>query len=341
MGTRMARKGLRAPVNVTWEITLRCDLRCIHCLSNAGLAARDEMSTMESRGLIDQLAACKVFQVNIGGGEPFLREDFVDLLSYAHQKGLVTCVSTNGIVVDDRLAKTLSRQGLLYLQVSLDGATADVNDRIRGEGTYRAIVAAMECLARWGVKFSVNTVLTRLNFPQLGTLRALAKEYGAELRVSRFRPSGRGKFSKDHIGPDHEQLEVFAEWLEAHDMVRTGDSFFCLTSEKRRNKGLDMCGAAKMTCCISPNGDLYPCAFLQAEPFRAGNVRRESLSVLWHRSPVLQQFRNLDVTSCQTCDRYDDCRGGCPAMAYHTYDDIRKPDPECLVNLRALRASNA
>jgi len=305
------------------------------------LAARDEMSTEESRGLIDQLAACKVFQVNIGGGEPFLREDFVDLLNYAHQKGLVTCVSTNGIVVDDRLAKTLSRQDLLYLQLSLDGATADVNDRIRGEGTYRAIVAAMGCLARWGVKFSVNTVLTRLNFPQLETLRALAKEYGAELRVSRFRPSGRGKFSKDHIGPHPEQLEVFAEWLEAHDMVRTGDSFFCLTSEKRRNKGLDMCGAAKMTCCISPNGDLYPCAFLQAEPFRAGNVHRESLSALWHRSSVLQQFRNLDVTSCQTCDRYDDCRGGCPAMAYHTYDDIRKPDPECLVNLRALRASNS
>jgi len=175
----------------------------------------------------------------------------------------------------------------------------------------------------------------------LETLRALAKEYGAELRVSRFRPSGRGKFSKDHIGPDHEQLEAFAEWLEAHDMVRTGDSFFCLTSEKRRNKGLDMCGAAKMTACISPNGDLYPCAFLQESPFRAGNVRHESLSDLWRRSPVLQQFRNLDVTSCQTCGRYEDCRGGCPAMAYHSYDDIRKPDPECLVNLRALRSSTS
>jgi mycofactocin radical SAM maturase len=337
----MARNGLRAPVNVTWEITLRCNLRCIHCLSDAGLADSDEMSTAECRELIDQLAACKVFQVNIGGGEPFLREDFIDLLTYAHEKGLVTCVSTNGIVVDDHLAKTLSRLDLLYLQLSLDGATPEVNDRIRGEGTYRAIVAAIGCLARWGVKFSLNTVLTRLNFPQLEALRALAKEYGAELRVSRFRPSGRGKFSKDHIGPDHEQLEVLAGWLEARDMVRTGDSFFCLTSEKRRNKGLDMCGAAKMTCCISPNGDLYPCAFLQERPFRAGNVRHQSLSVLWHRSPVLQQFRNLDVTSCQACVRYEDCRGGCPAMAYHTYDDIRKPDPECLVNLRALRASNS
>jgi mycofactocin radical SAM maturase len=335
----MARKGLRAPVNVTWEITLRCNLRCIHCLSDAGLAGHDEMSTTESRGLIDQLAACRVFQINIGGGEPFLREDFIDLLNYAHAKGIVTCVSTNGIVVDDDLARALSRQDLLYLQVSLDGATSDVNDHIRGRGTYREILAAIEGLARWGVKFSINTVLTRLNFPQLEVLRALGKEYGAELRVSRFRPSGRGRFSKDHLGPDHEQLEAFAEWLEAHDMVRTGDSFFCLTSEKRRNKGLDMCGAAKMTCCISPTGDLYPCAFLQESPFRAGNVRRESLSLLWHRSPVLQQFRNLDVTSCQTCVRYEDCRGGCPAMAYHTYEDIRKPDPECLVNLRALRAT--
>jgi mycofactocin radical SAM maturase len=301
----------------------------------------DEMSAAECRGLIDQLASCKVFQVNIGGGEPFLREDFIDLLTYAHEKGLVTCVSTNGIVIDDDLGKTLSELDLLYLQVSLDGASPDVNDRIRGEGTYRAVVAAMGCLARWGVTFSVNTVLTRLNFPQLETLRALAMEYGAELRVSRFRPSGRGKFSKDHIGPDPEQLEVFTEWLEAHDMVRTGDSFFCLTSEKRRNKGLDMCGAAKMTCCISPTGDLYPCAFLQETPFRAGNVRHESLSLLWRRSPVLQQFRNLDVASCQACLRYEDCRGGCPAMAYHTYDDIRKPDPECLVNLRALRDSNS
>ncbi len=334
MGAEMARKGLRAPVNVTWEITLRCNLRCTHCLSNAGLADNDEMSTAECKRLIDQLISCKVFQVNIGGGEPFLREDFFDLLTHAHEKGLVTCVSTNGIMVDDDLAKSLSELDLLYLQVSLDGATSDVNDRIRGEGTYRAVVAAMDCLARWGVKFSVNTVLTRLNFLQLEALRALAKGYGAELRVSRFRPSGRGRLSKDSIGPDHEQLEIFAEWLEAHDMVRTGDSFFCLTSEKRRNKGLDMCGAAKMTCCISPTGDLYPCAFLQESPFLAGNVRHESLSLLWRRSPILQQFRDLDMTSCQTCVRYEDCRGGCPAMAYHTYHDIRKPDPECLVNLR-------
>jgi MoaA/NifB/PqqE/SkfB family radical SAM enzyme len=162
----MARKGLRAPVNVTWEISLRCNLRCVHCLSDSGEASDDELNHKESLDLIDQLTAMKVFQVNIGGGEPFIRKDFLDLLFYSHKKGLVTCVSTNGTMVDHALAKRLSALKLLYLQVSLDGATADVNDTIRGNGTYQEILYGMDCLATEGVRFSNNTVLTRTNFSQ-------------------------------------------------------------------------------------------------------------------------------------------------------------------------------
>ncbi len=326
--------GLRAPVNVTWEITLKCDLRCVHCLSEAGVSSHDELSTRECRELVDQLTAIRVFQVNIGGGEPFMREDFLDLLNYSHKKGLVTCVSTNGMLIDTELAKYLSRLKMLFLQVSLDGATAEVNDPIRGKGTFKRVMDAIACLASKGVAFSINAVLTRTNYPQLEQLRDMAKEYGAELRVSRFRPSGRGKESKDYLGPDREQQESFAEWLEQHDLVRTGDSFFCLTSESRRRKGLDMCGAAKMTCCISPTGNVFPCAFLQEEPFLAGNIREVPLKELWDHSPILNQLRNLNVKSCETCLRYESCRGGCPAMAYHTYKDINMPDPECLTNLR-------
>ena len=334
MSAEMAGKGLSAPVNVTWEITLRCNLRCVHCLSDAGPVSEDELSHRECLGLIDQLTALKVFQVNIGGGEPFMREDFFDLLLYSHNRGLVTCVSTNGTMVDHGLAKRLSALNMLYLQVSLDGATADVNDKIRGKGTYKEILGAMDCLAGAGVPFSINTVFTRINFSQLDTLRKMAGEYGAELRVSRFRPSGRGKTSRDALGPDKDQLETFADWLHEHDLVRTGDSFFCLTSENRRRKGLDMCGAAKMTCCISPSGDLYPCAFLQEPPFLAGNVRVKRIKEMWDHSPVFTHMRDLNVAACRTCHRFEVCRGGCPAMAYHTYQDISLPDPECLVNLK-------
>lgn len=333
----MARMGLRAPVNVTWEITLKCNLHCAHCLSDAGKPLEDELTAAECRRLVDQLTALKVFQVNIGGGEPFIREDFLDLLNYAHEKGLVTCVSTNGMFIDDGLAKRLSQLKMLYLQVSLDGATPEVNDRIRGKGTYEKIVNSIACLTRQGAAVSINAVLTSTNYPQLDDLRDMAKEYGAELRVSRFRPSGRGKESKATFGPDKDQLEAFAEWLERHDLVRTGDSFFCLTSESRRRKGLDMCGAAKMTCCISPTGDVYPCAFLQERPFLVGNIRDMAFKDMWNNSMVFAQLRNLNVDTCMTCPRFEGCRGGCPAMAYHAYHDINMPDPECLVNLKGLK----
>jgi mycofactocin radical SAM maturase len=334
LSVKMARRGLRAPVNVTWEISLKCNLQCVHCLSDSGEASRDELTHGECLELIDQLTALKVFQVNIGGGEPFMREDFLDLLSYSHEKGLVTCVSTNGTMVDPSLAKRLSSLMRLYLQVSLDGATLEVNDAIRGKGTYQKILYGMDCLATEGVPFSINTVLTRTNFSQLETLRKMASEYHAELRVSRFRPSGRGKTSKVYLGPTKDQLETFSTWLDEHDLVRTGDSFFCLTSENRRRKGLDMCGASKMTCCISPMGQVYPCAFLQEEPFLVGNIRDSSFKDLWDSSPVFNRFRSLDVKSCMDCYRFDSCRGGCPAVAYHTFDDISMPDPECLVNLQ-------
>ena len=333
MGSSLARSGLRAPVNATWEITLACNLRCAHCLSASGKAAADELSTAECLRLVDQLCSEKVFQVNIGGGEPFLRSDFMDLLAHAHEKGLVTCVSTNGTLIDRDLAGRLAKMRMLYLQVSLDGVDREVNDFIRGDGTYDRALAAMEHLAAAGFKFSINTVLTKLSYPQLEDLRDLARQFGSELRVSRFRPSGRGKQSREGLAPSKEQLESFALWLEGHDLVRTGDSFFCLTSENRRRKGLEMCGAAKMTCCISPVGNVYPCAFLQEPEFLCGNIRETGFKRIWDEAPVMKSLRNLKVETCMSCERFEHCRGGCPAMAFHTYRDIGMPDPECLINL--------
>lgn len=336
MSAKIASNGLCAPVNVTWEMTLKCNLSCVHCLSDSGRPAENELTYDECKTFIDQLTDMKVFQVNIGGGEPFIRDDFLDILAYAHEKQLVTCVSTNGVLVDRYLAQKLSRLNMLYLQVSLDGATPEVNDAIRGKGSFQKAVNAMGHLVEYKVPFSINTVLTRLSYPQLEDLRKLAASFNAEMRVSRFRPSGRAKNSMTHLGPEKWQLEAFAAWLAEQDLVRTGDSFFCLTSEKRRRKGLDMCGAAKMTCCVSPNGNVYPCAFLQEKEFLVGNVRNISFQDMWDHSMIFASLRNLSVDACRTCSRFEECRGGCPAMAFHTYRSIHMPDPECLVNLRKM-----
>src|SRR4030042_1099952 len=92
---------LSAPVNLTWEITHKCNLNCIHCLSGSGVETPDELNMEDCMSVVDQLAALKVFEINFGGGEPLLKDFFIPLLEYIHEKGMVTCISTNGTALNE------------------------------------------------------------------------------------------------------------------------------------------------------------------------------------------------------------------------------------------------
>ncbi|MEL7563609.1 MAG: mycofactocin radical SAM maturase [Dehalobacterium sp.] len=328
-------KPLSAPVNVTWEITNKCNLSCMHCLSadQRGACAKD-MTLKECQGFIDDLSKIRVFQVNIGGGEPFLREDMLDILEYAHQIGMVTCVSTNGTMVDDSLAKKLAEMELLYIQVSLDGATAQTNDLIRGEGSFDAAIHGIENLNKYHFPhLSINTVVTGKNFQEIKDMYLLGKEYRAKTRLSRFRPSGSAKKVWQDYHLNKEQTRELAEILSKHKDVLTGDSFFSITAEDRKHLGLNMCGAAKMTCSVAPNGDVYPCAFLQEEEFLSGNILHQSLGEIWLQAPVFKMMRNLSIESCKKCTRFDFCHGGCPAIAFFLKNSLHDPDPVCIYNI--------
>lgn len=334
MRLRLSSSALRAPVNVTWEITGACNLRCSHCLS-AGLRAEGgQLDYEQCRSLIDELARMEVFQVNFGGGEPFLHHDFLDILRYCHAKGLTTCVSTNGTLLDENLAGELLalwQTAPVYLQVSLDGARAATNDAIRGPGTFDRIMAAIELLAaRHYPELSLNMVVTRLNVGEIAEFAQLARRHGAKTRLSRFRPSGAGCSAWEDYRLTRAQLLELSEFLGDHPEILTGDSFFVLTPDGRRELGLNMCGAAKMTCAVAPNGDVYPCAFLCDPKFLAGNVTREPLATIFRSSRVFESFRQTEVESCRQCDRFGSCHGGCPAVAYFLTKSTDRPDPECL-----------
>lgn len=336
MGNRYVEMGLSAPVNVTWEVTYACNLSCIHCLSDSGRKRAGELTTEQALQVIDQLAALKVFQFNIGGGEPFMRPDFLDLMDHAHDKGIVTCISTNGTLIDEGIARRLDHP-LVYIQVSLDGASEASNDAIRGRGSYGKVLNALDHLRKRNIEVSINCVLTRRSYPELDKLVQLAASYGAKLRVSRFRPSGRGKDSWAQLNVQREQMADFSQWLSRHLAVSTGDSFFSVTTEERRSLGLNMCGACKLTCCLSPQGEIYPCAFLQEPEFRAGRLPGEDFGTIWNTSPVFESFRQLEIKSCESCHRFDLCHGGCPAIAYHTQRKLGLPDPGCLANCVTLK----
>jgi mycofactocin radical SAM maturase len=322
--------GLRAPVNLTWEVSLACNLSCSHCLSSSGAPAEGELTTAEALDLVEQLHRARVFQVNFGGGEPFMRPDFEEILAACHERGIMTCISTNGTLLTEERVARLAQSYLVAIQVSLDGASQDTCDAIRGEGVYAAAIAGLKLLAATRIPTSINTVLTAQNAAEIPALYDLARSLGVSLRVSRFRPSGRGADNWEKLRPSPTQLIAFSDWLAQSGDVRTGDSFFSLTSQERQGLGLNLCGAAKLTCCVGPTGTMYPCAFLQTDRFKAGSLRENSFQEIWDSSEIYASFRSLRIHSCEECKRFDQCHGGCPAVAWHLKNDINGGDPECL-----------
>ena len=144
----------------------------------------------------------QVFYVNIGGGEPTVRRDFWELLDYATAHDVGVKFSTNGSRITAESAARLAASDYVDVQVSLDGATALVNDAVRGVGSYRHGDRAMERLAEAGMRsFKLSVVVTRDNVGQLDAFKAIADRYGAQLRLTRLRPSGRGADVWDELHP--------------------------------------------------------------------------------------------------------------------------------------------
>ncbi len=328
--------GLSAPITVTWEVTNRCNLRCAHCLSNSGPEAdvRQDLSLAEAKAVVDQLAAARVFQIHFGGGEPFVYPGFLDLLRHAQSRGLCClCISTNGSLLDEGRIQALEALGGIYLQISLDGATEAACDAVRGPGAWRKAVGALERLEGRAIVRTVNFVFTRGNADQLDAMHALARRHGATLRVTRLKPSGRGAESYAALRPTQAQLALLHGWLGAHPDVLTGDTFFHLNAFGGKPlPGIQSCGAARLTCLITPNGDVFPCAFTQTDFFRAGNLRTMPFQSIWSASPVFNRvFRQRREGACSTCSAYDGCGGGCPAVKHALTGRLDLPDPDCVL----------
>src|SRR5690606_9611163 len=179
----------------------------------------------------------------------------------------------------------------------------------------------------------LSVVVTRHNIAQLDDFKALAERYGATLRLTRLRPSGRGVDVWDDLHPRPEQQRVLYDWLMAHgENVLTGDSFFHLAAFGESLPGLNLCGAGRVVCLIDPVGDVYACPFAIHDSFLAGNVLDDGgFQRVWQRSPLFQRLREPQHGgACASCSFYDSCRGGCMAAKFFTGLPLDGPDPECV-----------
>jgi len=327
--------GLDAPICLTWELTYACNLACVHCLSSSGRRDPRELTTRECLAVIDELQRMQVFYVNIGGGEPTVRRDFWELVDYATGHDVGVKFSTNGSRITDAVAARLAASDYVDVQISLDGATAEVNDAVRGAGAYATAITAMERLATAGMSgFKVSVVVTRHNVAQLDAFQAIADRYDAQLRITRLRPSGRGADVWDELHPTARQQRELYDWLVARgERVLTGDSFFHLAPYGDPLPGLNLCGAGRVVCLIDPVGDVYACPFAIHDAFLAGTVRGPGgFAGVWRDSELFARLRAPQTGgACRSCGHYDACRGGCMAAKFFTGLPLDGPDPECVL----------
>lgn len=322
------------PYLVALNLTKRCNLKCDHCYLDATTKAgggSDELSTEECFRLIDQIAEVnKGCLLVITGGEPLVRPDILDIARHAVGLGFIVVFGTNGMLINDRMAKTLVEIGVMGVGISIDSLDPDKHDQFRGvPGAFASALAGIEACKRNGLQFQVHFSAQPMNYQELPAVVEWAHTLGARvLNVFFMVCTGRGEELTD-ITPQQDQYK---------DMLvraRCAPHFKRLAYEKDPNSPLTKatgymgggCLAGTNYARVTPNGELTPCPYM---PLSAGNVRETSFVDLWERSDVFNSFRYPQLKGkCGDCEYTDIC-GGCRARPYVDHGDWLDEDQWCL-----------
>lgn len=328
----------QAPLYVTWEISLRCNLECIHCYSASGPGSdtTNDLSTDAALQIIDQLADAGVVVLAFSGGEPMLRADVFRLMRHAVDRGLLVNIATNGHHVTEEHVGRLRDSGVRAVTVSLDGATPETHDAMRRRpGLFVRATRIIRKLADAGLRVGVSFTPTKINYHEGPAVVALARELGAAVvSLSEFVPSGRG--TTDLALPPDVLRNVLEYWIGLQARGDPGlailwhDCRVALLVSEADSKHYIGCGAGRTVARITHTGGLTPCVFL---PTCVGNLQNEAFANLWSEAPLLLQLRTRDslhAGNCASCRERLRC-GGCRAAALATYGDLFRGDPHCWI----------
>lgn len=296
---------LTGPLAVHLEISDSCNLRCHHCF--AGELERQEgpLGFAELERLFAQMSEMGSYRLGLTGGEPLLRKDLFEVIDLALEHGLSPCVTTNGILIDEATAREFGRRDLLWLNVSLEGASPATNDLVRGQGSFERVIENLKILSQYS-KFSLAFTIMRTNLHEIGRCVELAISLGAESVV--FRPLYPVGTARRHLDlmPTFAEYNAALEGLRSTRQRNTEDACGVIPFSPaiREPAGALIywnhgCGAGNLVCSISHSGNLSPCSFLGTE-FQVGNIREHSLSELW-REAALERFRKRPTMRAPGC----------------------------------------
>ncbi len=330
--------GKPGPVVAGVEITRRCNLACPHCYTAAGKELDGEMTTAECKAVLDALADLGTSLIGWTGGEPLLREDMEDLFAHARALGMQSSVTTNGLLLDDRRARSLEAAGMAAVQISIDGSTAERNRRMRGasDEEFDLALEGVRAARRAGLRVHLAMVLTRENVDDGPAYLDLARrEVVDSVRFCGFVPSGRGR------GRGNPERLSFSEGRgRLREFVTEALADGALPAQFDPAIGplpprflFHRCVAGVETMYVSCRGDVYPCTSLLDRRFVVGNVRERPLREIWN-DPAMSRIAELDRSAiegeCRECPHFAGCRGGCRGVTFAYTRDLHASFPMCL-----------
>jgi 12,18-didecarboxysiroheme deacetylase len=351
---------------VVWNMTRRCNLKCIHCYAKAkGEAGQDEISTVQGKAIIDDLAAYGAPVMLFSGGEPLVRQDLVELAHHAVAQGMRAVISTNGTLITKAKAKELKAVGLSYVGISLDGME-DIHDRFRAvAGSFRKALQGVENCQAEGLKVGLRFTINKGNAAEIPKLFQLIRDMEIP-RICFYHLvySGRGsELIKEDL--DHAEtrqavgliMDKTRELFEAglpkevltvdnhadgpyvyfrllrEDPTRAAEVMELLSFNEGNNSGRGI-------GCISWDGQVHADQFWRNHTF--GNVLERPFSQIWD-DPAIELLHKLKDKKqyvggrCRECRFLGICGGNFRARAEAFYGDIWAQDPACYLTEEEIR----
>jgi MoaA/NifB/PqqE/SkfB family radical SAM enzyme len=286
--TYLCRRAVRRPVpEYIWLApTYRCQCRCPHCYSNApDRREHIELETGAWKSVLDQAKELGVLEATFSAGEPLLRDDIADLVRHAHDIGLLTRISTNGLLLTRERVAELKEAGLTQCGVSIDDADPEVHDRLRGvPGSHRRALEAIRRLQDAGIQCQILGYAARRLIPEgLERIVALGRDLGVMSVFFSFPiAAGRWEDAADELLTEEEKAQVRA----LRDMK--------LVHLEIPTPRYQCCVVTKSMLFVSPAGDVAPCPFT---PYVMGNIQDYPLAEFYRR-----YYEQMTLT----------CAGHCP-----------------------------
>ncbi len=343
---------------VVWNITRRCNLKCVHCYAHAkNIAFDNELTTKEGKALLDDLADFGVPVVLFSGGEPLMREDLPELAAYAVEKNMRAVISTNGTLIEPDTARTLKAIGLSYVGISLDGLEP-VNDRFRAvKGAFQKAMEGIENCQAAGIKVGLRFTINRFNRDEIPKIFDLIEEKNIP-RACFYHLvyAGRGsKLIEDDLSLEESRRAVDLIMDRTRALCEAGNPKEILTVDNHSDgpyiylrllkedpqRAADVYELLKMNegnnsgrgiGCVSWDGEVYADQFWRHHSF--GNIKERPFSEIWTDTsePLMKQLKEKKkyITGrCATCRWLDVCGGNFRVRAEAATGDLWAPDPAC------------